>query len=83
MCGIVILFLFGFGSLFEKNSDSVWNEFGSVLLSENRLRGYQIFGRLGFGLDFFYPNPNRISVFRTPLIIICFICCICFYLHGD
>jgi len=30
MCVMVILFLFGFGSVFEKNSDLVRNEFGSV-----------------------------------------------------
>ena len=30
MCGIDFLFRFGFGSVFIKNSDSVWNEFSSV-----------------------------------------------------
>jgi len=33
-------------------------------LSENRLNGYQIFGRFGI----LKQNPNRISVFRTSLV---------------
>jgi len=50
MCGIeFFLHWFGFGSVSEKNSDPVRNEFGSTQFqSENHLNGCQIFGTFRF-----------------------------------
>jgi len=46
----------------------IWTEDCTQFLSENRLYGCQIFGRFVFGSDILYPNTNRISDIRTPLM---------------